>query len=270
MTVDGVDGLYLNAYVPPLRSEGDVVAILRHRGRVIPLPALFGQIIEGFRAQLRAWAQRQRIPWIEFPKRERKDGIVQRYRARFAGTHGVTCVGVAQEEARAWTTTKEVRGRHLNFAHRWKTVCVNHYYLYVLDREWDPAFLKICEYAPYTMKLGLNGHERVKQQLRCQRVAFTALTNGVRTGASNQRVDMSRSVFGRTGSDQITPSPSHPITRSCAEGARVRVHRGGVARRIRVRQGSRGIHRCLQRSAGLVPTRCANGNPQRGFSIRRP
>jgi hypothetical protein len=178
LTVDCVDRLYLNAYVPRLQSDGGVVAFLRHRGQVIPSPALFGQITASFKAQLRAWAQRRRIPWIEFQKGERKDDVVQRYRARFHSTHGVVCIGVAQEKARAWTATKEVRGRHVHFRYHWKTVCVNHYYLYVLDREWGPAFLKVCGYAPYAMKLCLNGHEWAKRQLLRRRVAFTALDNG--------------------------------------------------------------------------------------------
>jgi len=135
LTVDCVDRLYLNAYVPRLQSEGGVVAFLRSRGHVIPSPALFGQITDAFKSGLRAWADEQAIPWIEFRKGERKDEVVQRYRDRCTKRAGVVCVGVAQERAKAWTATKQVRGRHLHFAYRWKTVCVNHYYLYVLDPE---------------------------------------------------------------------------------------------------------------------------------------
>ena len=178
LTVDCVDRLYLNAYVPRFQTEGGVVAFLRHRGQMIPSPALFGQITDGFKTELRAWVRRQRLPWIEFQKGERKEDVVQPYRARFRGTHGVVCVGVAQEKARAWTATKTVQGRHVHFRYHWKTVYVNHYYLYVLDREWGPAFLKICGYAPYTMKCCLNGHEWAKRQLARRRVPFSALENG--------------------------------------------------------------------------------------------
>ena len=178
LTVDCVDRLYLNAYVPRLQSEGGIVAFLRQRGHAIPSPALFGQITESFKTRLRAWADRKRIPWIEFRKGERKDDIVQRYRDRFGSREGVVCVGVAQERAKAWTATKQVQGRHLHFAYRWTTVCVNHYYLYVLDREWGPAFLKVCGYAPYTMKLCLNGHEWAKRQLIRRHIGFTPLDNG--------------------------------------------------------------------------------------------
>ncbi|MBI4240228.1 MAG: hypothetical protein HY613_00805 [Candidatus Rokubacteria bacterium] len=183
LTVDCVDRLYLNAYAPRLQSEGGVVAFLQHRGHPLRSPVLFGQITEAFKTRLRAWAARQGIPWVEFQKGERKEEVVQRYRDRFTGRAGVVCVGVAQEKAKAWTATKQVRGRRIHFAYRWNTVCVNHYYLYVLDPEWGPAFPKICGYAPYAMKCRLNGHEWAKRQARRRRLAYTALDNGFRTCA---------------------------------------------------------------------------------------
>lgn len=179
LTVDCVDRIYLNAYVPRLQSEGGVVGFLLHaRGQRIPSPALFGQITEDFKRRLRAWCAARRLPWIEFQKGERKDTVVERYRARCQGRPGVVCVGVAQEKAKAWTARKEVHGRHVHFTYRWKSVCVNHYYVYFLDPEWGPGFLKVCGYAPYAMKLCLNGHEWAKRQLQHRRISLTALDNG--------------------------------------------------------------------------------------------
>jgi hypothetical protein len=54
LTVDCVDRLYLNAYVPRLHSSGGVVSFLRHRGQVIASPALFGRITDDFKRRLRA------------------------------------------------------------------------------------------------------------------------------------------------------------------------------------------------------------------------
>jgi len=59
-----------------------------------------------------------------------------------------------------------------------QSVAVNHYYFYVQDPEWGPAFLKFGTYVPYPIKLCLNGHEWVKQQLRRADVAFDSLDNG--------------------------------------------------------------------------------------------
>jgi hypothetical protein len=183
LDVQCVDRLYLNGYIPRLLTEGGVVAFLRHAGAAaIPSPAVFGQITDRFKTRLRAWCERSKIPWVEFPKGARKDDLVQPYRERFRGT-GVVLVGVAQERALAWTATKHQRGRWVHFAFRRKSVCVNHYYVYVIDPDWGPAFLKVCGYAPYALKLCLNGHEWAKRQLQRRRVAFTALDNGFLTGA---------------------------------------------------------------------------------------
>ncbi len=145
------------------------------------VPALFGKITEAFKRDLRAWAERESIPWLEFPKGARKDDVVQPYRERFTaggGTDGVVLVGVAQEKASTWRATKQANGRAVQFTYGRTTVYVNHYYVYFIDREWGPGFLKVCGYAPYTMKLCLNGHEWAKRQLTQRGVVFEALDNG--------------------------------------------------------------------------------------------
>lgn len=179
-----VDRLYLNGYVPKLQSSGGVVSFLTQaRQQPIASPAVFGQITARFTARLRAWCAERNVPVIEFKKGERKDDVVQPYRARFAGRSGVVLVGVAQERALAWTATKSHQDGHLRFTFRRRSVCVNHYYVYVIDPEWGPAFLKVCRDAPYAMKLCLNGHEWAKRQLRQRGIAFTALDNGFLTCA---------------------------------------------------------------------------------------
>jgi hypothetical protein len=174
-----VDRLYLNGYVPRLQSEGGVVAFLRQAGgAVIPSPAVFGEITTSFRMRLRAWCEGRGIPWIEFRKGERKDDLVQKYRDRFPAASGVVLVGVAQERAWAWTARKTQRGPWVHFTWQRSSVYVNHYYVYVIDREWGPAFIKVCGYAPYALKLCLNGHEWAKRQAQRRRLRFTALDNG--------------------------------------------------------------------------------------------
>ena len=175
-----VDRLYLNGYVPRLQSSGGVVTFLRQaRGQLIPSPKILGEITTSFKTRLRTWCARRGIPWIEFTKGARKDAVVQPYRARFRRASGVVLVGVAQERAAGWTTTKTQQGRRVDFTYHRKAVYVNHYYIYLIDPEWGPAFIKVCGYAPYTLKLCLNGHEWAKRQLQRRRIAFTALDNGV-------------------------------------------------------------------------------------------
>jgi len=183
LTVDSIDRVYLNGYVPTLYSSGGVVSFLRQRGATIPSPALFRQITEAFKEELRAWCDARDIPWIELKKGERKDDVVEPYRRRFKGTSGVVLVGVAQERAKAWRGVKRKGEGVVSFNFEWTTVCVNHYYVYFIDTEWGPGFLKICGYAPYSLKLCLNGHEWAKRQLSKQAIAFGALDNGFRSCA---------------------------------------------------------------------------------------
>jgi hypothetical protein len=178
LTVECVDRLYLNAYVPRLQSGGGVVGFLRQRGQTIPSPAVFGQITATFKTELRAWCRAREIPWIEFKKGERKDDVVEPYRRSFINRTGVVLVGVAQERATGWRGIKHVEGGRIHFEYRRTSVYVAHYYVYFVDEEWGPGFLKICGYAPYTLKLCLNGHEWAKRQLAKAGIAFTALDNG--------------------------------------------------------------------------------------------
>lgn len=177
-----IDRLYLNAYVPRLQSSGGVIDFLvRACRQTIASPALFGQLTEAFKKQLRTWAEQHAIPWIEFRRGDRKDHVVQRYRDRFGKRSGVVLIGVAQERASGWTATKRREGRWVKFWFHRRSVYVNHYYIYVLDAEWGPAFIKICGYAPYAIKICLNGHEWAKRQLHHRQLHFTALDNGFLT-----------------------------------------------------------------------------------------
>jgi hypothetical protein len=68
----------------------------------------------------------------------------------------------------------------------------------VQDPEWGPAFLKFGTYLPYPIKLCLNGHEWVKQQLRRAHVAFDSLDNGFLACADPPRL--------QTICDQLRPA----------------------------------------------------------------
>jgi hypothetical protein len=56
---------------------------------------------------------------------------------------------------------------------------VNHFYVYCVDRDFGPFFLKFSTYFPYNAKLCLNGHEYAKRQLAQRGICFEALDNGV-------------------------------------------------------------------------------------------
>ena len=175
-----IDRLYLHAWMPKLQTSGGLCYFLQeHLGHPLPSPALFKPLHQGFVTAVHAFAQRYRVPLIPFEPGQRKDDLVAGYRRHFTAREGVVVIGGAQEKMRSFKAHKRVGpGTQVSFDFSRQSVAVNHYYFYLLDRDWGPAFLKIGTYLPYPVKLCLNGHEWVKQQLRRQRIPFEALDNG--------------------------------------------------------------------------------------------
>jgi hypothetical protein len=176
LEVECLDRLYLNGYIGKLATGPGLVFFMRDQlGKPIPSPVVLGQISEKFRESVKALAEQEGIPVYQFRHNERKDDIANRFRQRRNVRDAIVFIGVAQEKAQAFNG-KKVNGR-FEFD-RDKTVYVNHYYFYIDDEEFGPLFLKICSYAPWSMKLCLNGHEWAKRQLDKRHIGYEALDNG--------------------------------------------------------------------------------------------
>ena len=52
------------------------------------------------------------------------------------------------------------------------------FYFYLWDDDFGPAFIKICTYFPYPIKIWINGHEWAKRQATHAGIGFTELSNG--------------------------------------------------------------------------------------------
>jgi hypothetical protein len=180
LSVSCIDRLYLHAYMPKLQTSGGLCYFLHdHLGNPIPSPALFRPMHDRFLTAVEAFTRQHRIPTVEFKPGQRKDDIVADYRARCTSREGVVVIGTAQEKMRAFKAHKRrTPTGSVIFDFSRQAVAVKHFYFYVHDRDWGPAFLKIGTYVPYPIKLCLNGHEWVKQHLRRHRVRFTSLDNG--------------------------------------------------------------------------------------------
>jgi len=175
-----IDRVYLHGYMPKLQTSGGLCYFLHdHLGNPIPSPALFRPIHDRFVAAVETFVAQHEIAKVEFESGQDKDAIVAGYRARFPAREGVVILGVAQEKMRSFKAHKRCGpGKAVTFDFSRQSVSVKHYYFYVHDRDWGPAFLKIGTYLPYPVKLCLNGHEWVKQRLRHDRVRFASLDNG--------------------------------------------------------------------------------------------
>jgi len=62
------------------------------------------------------------------------------------------------------------------------------HYVYAVDRDFGPFFLKFCTYFPSNAKLCLNGHEYAKHELTRKGIAFEALDNGILSCAASERL----------------------------------------------------------------------------------
>ena len=180
LSVSCFDRLYLHAYMPKLQTAGGLCYFLHnHLGYSLPSPALFRPMHDRFVKAIETFVSKHAIPLVRFESGQRKDDIVAQFRARFSGREGVVVVGVAQEKMRSFKAQKRFSpGKRVTFDFSRQSVAVNHYYFYVHDRDWGPAFLKIGTYLPYPVKLCLNGHEWVKQRLIQSRIPFQSLDNG--------------------------------------------------------------------------------------------
>src|SRR5947209_4092680 len=175
-----IDRLYLHAYMPKLQTSGGLCYFLHnYLGHPVPSPALLKPRHDRFVAAVEKCASDHHVPLVTFERGESKDEFVAPYRTRFTAREGVVVIGVAQEKMRSFKAHKRPgRGHTPVFDFSRQSVGVNHYYFYVHDREWGPAFLKIGTYLPYPVKLCLNGHEWVKQRLRHDHIRFESLDNG--------------------------------------------------------------------------------------------
>jgi hypothetical protein len=182
LSVEGIDRMYLNVYVPRLQSELGVVGFFRdHRGQPLPSAALMSPMSRRFVAALEEFVVRQDVPLVPFRKGERKDMVMAAHLRNFSKEEGVVFIGKAQEKTPVFRTEKR-RSPKSGQPYPWivrSTAMVNHYYVYAVDRDFGPFFLKFCSYFPFNAKLCINGHEYAKRQLARKDIAFEALGNGI-------------------------------------------------------------------------------------------
>jgi hypothetical protein len=200
--IECIDRMYCNVYVPQLQHAGGLLGYLhRQLGLPIASTAPLGKITDAFSTAMRRFARDRRVPWVDFVKGQRKDDVMHEHLARFTAEEGVLFIGRAQEKTRLFRTERrrDVHGDSYPWIVK-TTGMVNHFYVYAVDRDFGPFFLKFCSYFPYNAKLCLNGHEWAKRQAVQAGIAFTALDNGFATCADPAAV---QAICDRFGPEQI-------------------------------------------------------------------
>ena len=207
LTCRSVDRIFLQGYVPRLQSVGMVCQFLRwQRGCPIPSSAAFGKIGEAYVAEVHRFAKANGIPVRHFAKGEKKEEVARPYiqAAAAAGKGAVALIGIAQEKAvvwRSWPAKGQRGAAHPHMEWGRQMAFVNHFYFYLWDAEWGPAFWKTNAYAPFPVWIWLNGHEWAKRQLAKAGVGFTALDNGF---ASCENPVLLQRVCDRLGPGAVT------------------------------------------------------------------
>jgi len=197
----------LQAYLPRLQSVGMVCQFLHgQRGFFIPSSAAFGKIGDAYIAEVEKFAKASGIPVCHFAKGEKKEQTARPYieAAAARGASAVALIGIAQEKAVVWRSWpgKGQRGKaHPHMEWGRQMAFVNHYYFYVWDAEWGPAFWKTNAYAPWPVWIYLNGHEWAKRQLVKAGADFTELDNGF---ASCEDPALLQRVCDRLGPGAVT------------------------------------------------------------------
>jgi hypothetical protein len=181
LELECIDRMYLNVYQPRLQHPEGVVQFLRsHRGYPFASSALLEPVSRAFLAELYRFAEKHDVPVVDFAKGQRKDDLAQEFLARFDHTEGVLFIGRAQEKAPVFRTEKRhnpITGASYPWIVR-TTAMVNHFYIYAVDDDFGPFFIKFCSYFPYTAKLCINGNEWAKRQAAKAGIGFEALDNG--------------------------------------------------------------------------------------------
>jgi len=189
-SLEGIDRMYLNGYVPGLQSEGGVAHFLRkHRGAKMASSCLLEPISRDFAKAVDRFVDDHRIDVVRFEKGQRKDDVTKERLAAFTKREGVVYLGRAQEKM--WTFRTEKRrnpktGQTFPWLVRATAVVMQNYW-YCVDDDFGPFFLKFGTYFPYPAKLCLNGHEYLKRQLTKEGIAFEALDNGILSCADPKR-----------------------------------------------------------------------------------
>jgi hypothetical protein len=187
LNVDCIDRLYLNGYVPRLqRPENLWWFMTQHRGWPVPSPQLLRRLTDEFVGRIDVFAERHRIPVVRFEGQERKEDVARKYLARFKSEEGVVMIGVAQEMVPGFRVfqkgkrklPRQPRNGPPCFSFYRGQVHVNQYYFYLLDRDFGLCFIKFSSYAPFGVRVWVNGHEWAKRQIRRRGIRYQELDNG--------------------------------------------------------------------------------------------
>lgn len=179
--LESVDRMRLNVRQPRLQYGAGVWNFfVRHRGWRFASTALMAPMTENYVAEVDHYVDSHQLARERFDNGQRKDEVTQKYLAGHDGSEGVLYVGIAQERATVWTSTRR-RNPLTGATYAWlkKTSrLVNHIYWYCFDDDFGPFLLRVCTYFPFNAQLIVNGNHWAQRQASKAGTGFTPLDNG--------------------------------------------------------------------------------------------
>ena len=112
------------------------------------------------------------IPLVQFEKRQRKDAVMAEHLRRFAHQEGVVFVGKAQENTPVFRTERR-RSPRTGQPYPWivrRSAMVNNYYIYAVDRDFGPFFLKFLQLLSIQCQ-ALPKRPRMRQASACRKTS---------------------------------------------------------------------------------------------------
>ena len=203
LEVECLDRLYLNGYIGGLVTPGGLVTFMRVQlGKPIPSPVVLGQVSEKFREAVKAQAERERIPVQSVSAQRAKRrycqripplkqrGVRDRNRLHWGGAGEGKSVPVARRSTASFGST----GTRPSTS----TIIISTLTTTISAR---CSILQVCSYAPWGIKLCINGYEWAKRQLeKRERLAYEALDNGFLSCAEPEKLQQ---ICDSLGPEQI-------------------------------------------------------------------
>lgn len=172
-TYDSVDRIVLNAYFQLGQSPGgfrfwwrmlmgddanlDNTHLMRFAGR--------------FSRRIHAYAEKNAIPLIHCPAKERKHEIAEPYIPTDPNFHGLFCILVGRAPAPVFDIKLFGNGG-IDIRRKEPQPYVNYYYFHIMDREWGHIIIRFCPHPPFNAQIILNGHEYIAKQAEKQNIPF--------------------------------------------------------------------------------------------------
>jgi len=162
-----MDRLVLNAYIPTLQTPAAMAVFFRQvQRKPILAGKVFKDLTDRFVADVMHFAEQRRIPVLRVNGRTRPGEVAQKAlkAAQRAGRFGVVGIVVHQESARVFAST-HAGGRATNYRVKEDRRLVNHYYLYLRDKDYGEGFVRRSSYPPFQTRIWMNAHGHLAAQL---------------------------------------------------------------------------------------------------------